>query len=209
MAVLLLIRHGDNEMTGSRLPGRLPEVHLNPHGREQAENLAQAMRDLPLSAIYSSPLDRTLETALPLSQVKNLPIQCQEGLIEVDFGDFSGKTFEELRQIQLWDQLHAQASSIRFPGGETLEEAQSRAKQALNLILSAFGKEDIVVCVTHADIVRLTVLDVLGLPVDAIHRLSVDTASVTMIETNDGKAVLRHFNQVMTPDGAKIFLPKK
>ena len=81
MPILLLIRHGENEFVKqSRLPGRLPGIHLNEHGQEQALALAESLKTMPIRAIYASPLERALETAQPLADALGLAIQLRPGL---------------------------------------------------------------------------------------------------------------------------------
>ena len=90
MAIFYLIRHGNNDLLGEKLAGRLPGVHLNQAGREQAERLAQALGDKPIKAVYASPLERTLETAQPIAAVHHLEVHNSPALLEIDFGDWSG-----------------------------------------------------------------------------------------------------------------------
>ncbi|MGD2205331.1 MAG: histidine phosphatase family protein, partial [Anaerolineae bacterium] len=99
---LLLIRHGLNDWVGEKLAGWTPGVHLNDKGRVQAAALAEQLADVPVAAIYSSPLERTLETAEPLAEAHGLPVQVREGLGETRCGDWTGRTLEELKDKDLW-----------------------------------------------------------------------------------------------------------
>ncbi len=111
MTTVLLIRHGENNMVGKRLAGRLPGVHLNKKGREQAEQLAEVLCKAPIKAIYSSPLERAVETAEPLAKLLNLEILPAPGLVELAYGDWQGKTLKQF----------GRASEGEFPLAQNLE----------------------------------------------------------------------------------------
>src|SRR5436190_24049812 len=129
---LLLIRHGENDWVGTdRLAGRTPDVHLNEKGRQQAANLATLLAKQPIVAIYSSPLERCLETAQPLAALLNQIISAEPGLLEVDYGEWRGAHLKELSQLPEWQMVQHFPSVFRFPGGETLREVQSRAVETL------------------------------------------------------------------------------
>lgn len=198
MKQLILIRHGENDVMRTRLAGRQPGVHLNERGRAQAASLVRAVGDVPVKAIFSSPLERAVETAQPLAAALGLPIRVLDGLNEVDYGDWMGKTFKQLARTHLWKQLHDAASSVRFPGGETLAEAQNRALTALDFALGTIQDGESVVCVSHADVVRLAGAYYLNMALDDYHRLCVDPASQTIIQCAEGQIprVLR-INQVL------------
>ena len=103
MPILLLIRHGENDFVKqSRLPGRMPGIHLNEHGREQAAALAESLKKMPLRAIYASPLERAVETAEPLAQALGLAIQLRPGLLDTDVGEWQGTQLKKLRKLPLW-----------------------------------------------------------------------------------------------------------
>ena len=133
MTQILLIRHGINDMVGQKkLAGWLPDVHLNEEGRAQAEAMAERLRDVPISTIYSSPLERTIETAEPLARIKNLTVQIREGLGEVRYGDWTGKPLEELSKHELWRVVQLYPSGMRFPGGDSMREMQARIVNELD-----------------------------------------------------------------------------
>ncbi len=177
---LLLIRHALNDWTGKRLPGWTPGIHLNEAGRAQAAALARRLADVPLVAIYSSPLERTLETARPLAEAHGLTVQVRERLTEVHPGDWTGRSVEELRKEELWSLLQAYPGGARFPGGESLRQAQARMVAELDAIRDAHTGQTVAV-VSHADPIKMAVAHYLGLPLDLFHRLTVDPASVTVL----------------------------
>jgi probable phosphoglycerate mutase len=198
MATLLLIRHGENDFLGRRLAGRLPGVHLNPAGCEHAQKLADALRNLPIKAIYSSPLERTMETAEPLAQVFTLPILPVEGLQEIAFGAWQGKTMKQMARMKLWKTVQEAPSQMTFPGGESFPLAQQRIVAALSEINAAHTDEDLVACFSHSDAIKLAIAHFLGMPLDLFQRTSVDPCSLTILHLpKEGRPHFSCINQRM------------
>jgi len=195
MATFYLIRHGQNDLLGEKLAGRMPGVHLNQAGREQAERLAQVLGDKPIKAVYASPLERTLETAQPIAVIHQLEVQNSPALIEIDFGDWSGQTFDTLLKQALWQQVQERPSAVRFPNGESFEEAQARAVEEITRLSEVYQQEDIIVCVSHCDVIRLIIAHFLGMPLNAFQRLRVSPASRSVIYLFEGKATIEMVNQ--------------
>jgi probable phosphoglycerate mutase len=186
MPIVLLIRHGENDyIKKGRLAGRLPGVHLNQNGRQQAQALAERLAGAPIKAIYSSPLERTIETAQPLAQTLGLEIIPRPGLIEVDFGEWQNQKLKGLGRTKQWKVVQWTPSRMRFPGGETFAEAQFRICRELDDLASMHEAEDIFACVTHSDPIRLAVAFYLGMPLDFFQRLSVSPASITALMMNE------------------------
>lgn len=182
MPVVLLIRHGENEyVKKGRLAGRKPGVHLNDKGRAQAEALAEALKELPLKAVYSSPLDRTMETAAPLAEIHKLVVTEVPGLLEVDFGEWQDKTLKQLSKRKLWKTVQQNPSQMRFPGGESFAESQMRIVTALQEMAAAHKPKDTFACVGHSDMIKLAVSYFIGQPLDLFQRLIVQPASVTTL----------------------------
>lgn len=192
MTQLLLIRHGTNDMVGQKkLAGWLPDVHLNDEGRAQAQALSERLQHLPISAIYSSPLERTQETAEPLARAKSLPVQIREGLGEVRYGDWTGRPIEELSKDELWRVVQLYPSGMRFPGGDSMREMQARIVNELELIAADHPRE-IVAVVTHADLIKAALAHYLGVHFDLFQRISVSPASVSVVQlTRFGPFVVR------------------
>ncbi len=180
MTVLLLIRHGANDMVHGRLAGRLPGVRLNEEGRRQAAHLAARLADLPIEAVYSSPLDRTVETAEAIAAPRSLPIRLVEALQEVDYGEWQGAELKELYKHELWPGVQHYPSGTRFPNGETLGETQMRIVAALDALRARHPK-GIIAVVSHADAIRLATAYYIGIHIDLFQRLEVATCSVTAI----------------------------
>lgn len=199
MTTLLLIRHGENNMVGKRLAGRLPNVHLNEKGKQQARQVAQALGKAPVKAIYSSPLERAVETAEPLAQALNLPIHIAPGLIELAYGKWQGKTLKQLVRYRLWKVVQEKPSEMRFPQGESFIEVQQRAIAEVERIVASHEEDDLVACFSHGDIIRLLVAHFLGVPLDLFQRVSADPASITVLHIDKkGCPRLVHINQVLS-----------
>lgn len=182
MSLVCLIRHGENDVMKTRLAGRLPGVHLNPAGRAQAEALAAAMEKKTVKAVFSSPLERALETAEPLARLLNLPVQPLPQLLEIHYGDWQGRTFKQLMRTRLWKTVQNAPASFQFPGGESFVDAQARAVWAVEMARAAVSENEAAVCVTHADIIRLAVAHYLNMGLNDFQRLSVAPASLTLIQ---------------------------
>lgn len=193
MTQLLLIRHAANDWLGRKLPGRLPGLHLNEEGRRQAQALGERLADVPPAAIYSSPLERALETAEALAQRHNLPVVTREGLLEVDAGEWAGKEFEELRRMDSWKTLRVNPASVAIPGGEAIHQAQARVIAEIERISKEHPKDTVAV-VSHADPIKLALAHYLGLGLDNYHRLLVDPASLTVLWIIEEGAFLARLN---------------
>ncbi len=181
MTYLLLIRHGENEwVTSHRLAGRTPGVHLNDRGREQAQQLAARLAGLPIAAVYSSPLERCMETAAPLAQALDLPVLPEPGVLEVDYGEWQGGNLKELAKRPEWRLVQVYPSGFRFPGGESLREVQNRAVDTLERLRQKHAGE-IIAVFTHGDVVRTSLAYYLGTPLDLFQRLSIEPASVSVL----------------------------
>lgn len=178
MMNLLLIRHAVNDWVGERLAGWTPGVHLNNEGRAQAAALAQRLETVPLAAVYSSPLERTLETAHPLAQAHGLAVQVREGLGEAQYGDWTGRALEELKDEALWPVIQVYPGGVRFPGGESMRETQARIVAELDAIRDAHPGQTVAV-VSHSDPIKMAVAHYIGLALDLFQRIAISPASVT------------------------------
>lgn len=182
---LILIRHAKNDWVGDRLAGWTPGVHLNDEGRQQAEALGARLAHLPITVIYSSPLERAVETAQAVAAHHNLKVQILEDIGETRYGEWTGASLEELYKTELWPVVQAYPSGARFPGGESLRETQARAVAALDALHDAHPEEtNIVVVVSHADVIKLAVAHYVGLHLDLFQRLVISPASLSVIQFN-------------------------
>jgi len=196
MPLLLLIRHGENEYVKTgKMAGRAPGVHLNERGRKQAAELAEALKQVPLKAIYSSPLERALETAEPLAEGRKLEVQLRSELLENDIGKWQGRTLKQLSRTKKWRVVQHAPSRFKFPEGESFLETQTRIISCLDEIAASHKPKDIVAVVFHADPIKLAVTYYLGMPLDHFQRLGCDTASVTVLYVSETGAHLIKLNQ--------------
>ena len=178
MMNLLLIRHAVNDWVGDRLAGWTPGVHLNDEGRAQATALASRLASAPLAAVYSSPLERTMETAQPLAQAHGLAVEVRPGLGEAQYGDWTGRSLKELKDDKMWPVVQVYPSGARFPGGESMREVQARIVAELDAIRDAHPDQTVAV-VSHSDPIKMAVAHYAGLALDLFQRLAISPASVT------------------------------
>lgn len=182
MTEFLLIRHATNTFVSTgRLAGWTPGVSLNDDGRAQAAALGERLAPVKLAAIYSSPLERTVETAEAIARHHpQLAVQPLEDVGEVRYGEWQGARLSRLRKEKLWETVQSYPSRVQFPGGETIRQAQARAVDALEQLVLAHPKERIVV-VSHSDVIKLVVAHYLGAHIDFFQRIEISPASVTTI----------------------------
>jgi probable phosphoglycerate mutase len=196
MPLLLLIRHGENDYTKTnKLAGRLPEVHLNEKGQQQAAELAESLGNLPIKAIYSSPLERARETAAPLAGKLGLTVEIRPGLLETGIGEWTGQELKALRKLPEWKIVQDAPSRFRFPNGESFAECQTRLVSEIESIAKTHKPEDIIACVSHSDPIKLITAYYLGMPLDHFQRLGCDTASVTVFLLGEKGVLLSKLNQ--------------
>jgi broad specificity phosphatase PhoE len=190
MTRFLLIRHGLNDTVGVRFAGRMPGVALNAEGKRQADELAQRLSVLPINAVYSSPLERAVETARPLAQAFGLEIQVMEEFNELDMGEWTGRSFDEVRECSYFGLFNKFRSCTPAPDGELMLDAQARMVRGL-LRLRTKHAEQTVAVVSHSDPIKAVVCYLQGQPLDMYHRFEIEPASVSIVEVgNDSATVL-------------------
>ena len=185
MSEFYLIRHGDHDWLKKGIAGRIPGVHLNVRGKKQAEELAQRLARVKFDAIYSSPLERAMESAEPTARAKEMEIKVSPEILELDFGEWSGATFEKLKNDPRWAEWNKHRSVTRMPGGELMSEVQSRVVAFLAR-LHAENREGIFALFSHGDVIRAAICYVLGMPLDLLPRVDVEPASVSIIQFGGG-----------------------
>ncbi|HWC68580.1 MAG TPA: MSMEG_4193 family putative phosphomutase [Acidimicrobiales bacterium] len=184
--VLILVRHGQTPTTGNTLPGRAPGLHLSDVGREQAELAAKRLAELPrVDAVFASPLERTRETAMPIAQALSLRVEVERGLLECDFGEWTGRPLKELMKLPEWTTVQRYPTGHRFPGGESFAEMQARMVGTLER-LRARHPGGTVVAVSHADPIKAAVAHALGTHLDLFQRIVISPCSVTVIAYHAG-----------------------
>jgi probable phosphomutase (TIGR03848 family) len=195
VTTFLLIRHALCDPVGKSIAGRAPGVGLNEIGRGQAIALAQRLSDLPVAAIYSSPLERAVETAEPLAHVLGLRVVRESGLNEVDFGEWTGRTLSELEGMPGWSEFNVRRSTARIPGGESMGEVVARSMEALEQIRRTHKPgASLVGVVSHGDVLRGIIANFLGIDLDAIHRIDIAPASVSILSFHEGNPQLLLLN---------------
>jgi probable phosphoglycerate mutase len=177
--IALLIRHAHTAVIGHRLVGRLPGIMLSDEGCAQVERLRSNVR-LPLAAVYSSPLERALDTARPLADDRQLAVIVRGELDELDFGVWTGMSFAELQGVAAWREFNAERSRAAVPGGERAADAQARMVGFLdNARIRHTGATFAVV--SHAEVIRGAVLWYAGRSLDRFSEIDIDPASVTAV----------------------------
>ena len=181
-AVALFVRHGSTPTTGKVLPGRAPGLHLSEEGRKQAQATAERIASVkrPPVAIYSSPLERARETAEPLSALLGLTVQVDDGLLECDFGDWTGAELKNLSKLREWRAVQSLPSTFQFPNGESFNAMQHRITSTLDRLAAAHLGQTFV-CVSHADPIKAVVASVAGVALDLFQRFVVSPCSVTAL----------------------------
>ena len=194
MTTLVLVRHATTASTGKRLGGRT-DAPLDDAGRGQAEAAAQRLSRVTLKAVYASPLPRTWQTAEIVAAPHRLGVRTDEGLLEVEYGDWTDRPLKPLTRTKRWPVIQARPSLVTFPAGESIRAAQLRAVDAVERIVAKHPKSAIAV-VSHADVIKALVSFYVGQPLDLFQRLHVSPASLTVLQLSaDGdQPVLVRFN---------------
>ena len=168
------------------LPGRAPGLHLSDRGRDQAERVSERLSGLPVDALYSSPLERACETAEPTAARTGLAVKHDDGLLECDFGEWTGAAIADLAVVPEWRTVQHSPSSFRFPDGESFPEMQGRIVRAVEALCSAHAG-GVVVCFSHADPIKAAVAHALGTPLDLFQRIVISPGSVSAISFVEGQ----------------------
>jgi probable phosphoglycerate mutase len=190
--LVLLVRHGVTPTTGKILPGRAPGLHLADAGRRQAEDLAARLASWAppqspdggkrprISAVYASPLERTRQTAGPIASALGLRVNVDRGLLECDYGEWTGAELKNLFKLPEWATVQRYPSGFRFPGGESFRAMQTRIVTSISTLAADHAGET-VVAVSHADPIKAAVADALGSHLDLFQRIVNSPSSVTAI----------------------------
>ena len=184
--MVILVRHGQTATTGKVLPGRAPGLHLADGGREQAERTAARIAELDqVDAVYTSPLERARETAAPIAKARGLRPHVERGLLECDFGDWTGAELGKLMKLPEWGTVQRAPSTFRFPHGESFSEMQHRMVSTLDRLRAAHPG-DTIVCVSHADPIKAAVAHALGTHLDLFQRIVISTCAISIIAYGSG-----------------------
>ena len=200
--LVLYVRHGQTPTTGKVLPGRAAGLHLADSGRSQADAVAQRIGALKrVDAVYASPLERARETAAPIAAARGLRVRVDKGLLECDFGEWTGGSLRDLARKPEWQTVQRYPSGFRFPAGESFREMATRIASTAGRLRQQHPGQ-VVVAVSHADPIKAAVADALGVHLDLFQRISISTCSVTAIAYGDGGPTVLTVND--TGDLAKL-----
>ena len=190
----MLVRHGQTPTTGKLLPGRAPGLHLAEIGVQQAQRAAERIAALTtVDAVYASPLERARETAAPIAAARNLKVRIDKGLLECDFGQWTGAELKALMKLPEWNTVQRAPSTFTFPGGESFTAMQNRIVGALDRLRAAHPGGTIV-CVSHADPIKAAVAHAMGTHIDLFQRIVISTCSVSAIAYGMGAPVVLTVN---------------
>ncbi len=195
MTTVLLIRHAVNEWVKTgKLAGWTPGVHLNEEGQAQAAALGERLAAFPLKAIYSSPLERTMETAEAIAaHHPDLALQQLEGIGEMRLGAWQGEKIATLAKRKMWHMVQFTPTRAHFPEGETMRGVQARAVDAVEALVKRHPHEMIAI-VSHADVIKMILAHYLGLHLDLFQRISISPASLSVLELGFGRPVVVQIN---------------
>jgi probable phosphoglycerate mutase len=185
MTVFHLLRHGEHAVQGQICAGRAPGIGLSERGGGEAEAAAERLAHAGIGAIYASPLERAQETAAIIARRLDLPVTTRLDLNELDFGEWTGQTFDEVRKHPRWPEWAAHRSISCIPGGETMRDVQRRVVEAL-IEMREQHPDEAVVVVSHGDVIRAALVFALGMPLDFYHRIEVATASLSTVRIDAG-----------------------
>src|SRR5580765_4649402 len=192
--LVLLVRHGQTPTTGKVLPGRAPGLHLAEKGHEQAQRVAGRLAELKqIDGIYTSPLERARETAAPTAAHWKQRALVERGLLECDFGSWTGGELKQLVKLPEWKTVQRAPSTFRFPGGESFTEMQSRIVGAVDR-LRAKHPGGVIVCFSHADPIKAAVAHAMGTHLDLFQRIVISPCSVSAIAYSPGGPVVLTVN---------------
>jgi broad specificity phosphatase PhoE len=195
MTTVLLIRHAMTDAAGVVLAGRRAGIHLNATGRRQARALPARLELALPSAIYSSPLERAIETASPLAEHCRLAVHARAALTELDFGEWTGCRIDALAGDARWQRFNTYRSGTRIPGGESMLEAQARVTGELAALRCAHAGKTIAV-VTHGDVIRAALAHYAGAPLDHLLRLDIQPASISIVRIGDDQPRILLLNEL-------------
>ena len=193
MTTFFLIRHASCNGLGRTLWGRTPGVCLNEKGKLQAQRLANRFSGITLRAIYSSPLERAVETAETIACTTKLEVIENRAFEEINFGDWTGKSFEALSSDDCWRRFNTHRSATGIPGGESFLEVQNRVVNELDQLSSQYSNSSVAI-VSHADVIKAAIGYFSATPIDLLDRIEISPCSVSVIAMNEDTVRLLTIN---------------
>jgi broad specificity phosphatase PhoE len=193
--MFFLVRHAAHELVDRVLCGRMPGVNLGEEGRAQAGRVAKRLARERVSAIHTSPLERARETAAPISQALDLTPDVCEAITEIDVGEWAGRDFAVLQGDPRWVSWNNARSLARPPGGESMLQVQARVMGHLERVRGSHRDQGVVL-VSHADVIKTALLYCLGLPIDSYRLFDISPASISTLVIGDWGAKVLSMNEV-------------
>lgn len=194
MPTVILVRHGRSTANASGvLAGRLPGVHLDDTGVQQAAAVGERLAGVRLAAALTSPLERCRETCREITSRQASPLRAstERQLSECDYGDWQGRPLKDLAKEKLWKVVQAQPSAATFPAGESMRTMQDRAVAAVRRhdarIAAEHGEDAVWLAVSHGDVIKSILADALGTHLDLFQRIHVDPASVSVVRYTEAR----------------------
>lgn len=196
MTTFHLVRHATHAVLGQGIVGRAGEIPLSAEGCAQADRLAARLARCPVRAVYSSPLPRATQTAVPIARRFGLKVEVIEGANELDYGDWTGQALDALRRMPRWGLFNSFRSFTRIPGGELIVEVQARIVGVMDALRDRHPDDHIVI-VSHGDVIRAALAYALGLPLDLAQRLAIDPASISTVVLEPYGLEVTRINEVV------------
>lgn len=193
MTTFLLIRHAAHDLVGKALAGRQPGVFINPTGVREALELAQRLAGAAIHAVYASPRERAHQTAAPLAEARRLEVRIEPAIDEIDFGEWTGRTFTELEADPHWPVWCQQRAAAQPPGGETISQVQQRVVGGLDRLAAGHPQETLALF-THCDVIKSALAHYLAIPLDDLERFEIAPASVSVVLVGNGWSKVCHVN---------------
>lgn len=197
MTTILLIRHAINDFVKTgKLAGRMAGVHLNDEGLAQAQALGRRLAEAPLSRIYSSPMERTMETAAAIAEHHpQLKVEPHQEITEVEYGDWQGKAISELARRKMWGVVQEYPSRARFPNGETMRGVQTRIVNAIEALAREHPGQ-MIALVFHADLIKMALAHYLGMHLDVFQRIVISPASISALHLGHSRPFIIGMNDI-------------
>jgi len=191
---VFLVRHGVHDQLRRRLCGRAPGVRLGEAGLAQAEAAGRRLAREGVEIVLTSPLERTRQTAEPIARACGAPLRLEEALMEIDFGDWNGRTFDSLEADPLWRIWNRERDTARPPSGESMAEVQARLTDWLDRLARTGARA--VAAVSHADVIKAAVGLASGLSMRFHDRFEVSPGSITSLAVGEDFLKLHALNEV-------------
>jgi broad specificity phosphatase PhoE len=196
VTTFLLVRHGAHDLLGRAIAGRAPGIGLNEQGRSQALQLVSRLQHRPIDAIYSSPRQRARETAAPLAARRELEVNVSDAFDEIDFGEWTGKSFDDLRADQpRWSEWVDHKSTARAPGGEPFADVPQRALAGLDRLAQLHEQQHVLIA-SHGDVIRAIIASVLRMSLDDLECFEIVPASLSIVVAQGGWRQVQLVNEI-------------